>query len=87
MMILEQNYPNPFNPSTLIRYAIPAEGPVSLRVYDVAGREVATLVNEFKPAGAYEVRFASANALASGVYFFRVKAGNFSETKKMILLK
>jgi hypothetical protein len=88
---LEQNFPNPFNPSTIIRYALPAGGPVSLTVYDVAGREVARLVNETQPAGTYEVRFDAAavrrGGLASGVYFYRVQAGSFSESRKMLLVK
>jgi hypothetical protein len=88
---LEQNYPNPFNPATTIRYAIPDQEQVTLKVYDVAGREVATLVNDAKPAGTYEVKFdgrnASGAALSSGVYFYRIKAGAFSETRKFVLLK
>jgi hypothetical protein len=88
---LEQNYPNPFNPSTLIRYAVPADGPVTLRVYDIAGREVATLVNDRQTAGTYEVRFSGQNAsgrsLASGVYFYQIRSGGFTETRKMLLLK
>ena len=89
---LEQTYPNPFNPSTVIRYAIPTEGPVALKVYDISGREVATLVNEHKSAGTYEARFDIGTAtggrnLASGVYFYRLTPGDFSETKKLLLLK
>ncbi|HET6274169.1 MAG TPA: T9SS type A sorting domain-containing protein, partial [Bacteroidota bacterium] len=88
---LEQNYPNPFNPSTVIRYAVPADGSVSLKVYDIAGREVATLVNDHQAAGTYELRFSGQNssgrALASGVYFYQIKSGGFSETRKMLLLK
>jgi len=89
---LGQNYPNPFNPSTVIRYAIPLDGVVSLKVYDITGREVATLVNEAKAAGTYEATFDIAAAthgrgLASGVYLYRVQVGQFSEAKKMILLK
>jgi hypothetical protein len=91
---LEQNYPNPFNPSTKIKYNIPsviASGTtqsqfVSLKVYDVLGNEVATLVNEEKPAGSYEVEFNAAN-LSSGIYFYKLQTGAFVETKKMILLK
>jgi len=86
-----QNYPNPFNPSTIIRYDIPQGGPVSLVVYDITGREVARLVNEVKPAGRYEVRFDAGRArnggIASGVYFYTVRAGTFTQTRKMILLK
>ena len=87
---LEQNYPNPFNPSTVIRYAIPQDGLVTLKVYDITGREVTTLVNEQKSAGTYEARFdakENGKSLASGVYFYRVQAGSFSEAKKMVLLK
>jgi hypothetical protein len=88
---LAQNYPNPFNPSTVIRYSLPADANVSLKVYDIAGREIATLVNDFKRAGTYEARFdagsVSRKALASGVYFYRVVAGSFTETRKMVLLK
>jgi hypothetical protein len=88
---LEQNYPNPFNPSTTIRYAIPSDGPVTLKVYDITGREVITLINEHKHAGTYEARFdannASGRSLASGVYFYQIKAGSFSETRKLVLLK
>ena len=84
--ILSQNYPNPFNPVTSIQYAISSRQFVTLKVYDVLGREVATIVNEEKPAGNYEVKFDGAN-LASGVYFYRLTAGNFVETKKMILLR
>ncbi|MDP2366420.1 MAG: T9SS type A sorting domain-containing protein, partial [Ignavibacteria bacterium] len=86
---LYQNYPNPFNPSTKIRYTIPNGVEVSivqLKVYDVLGNEVATLLNEEKAAGSYEVSFSASN-LASGIYFYRLTAGNFIETKKMILIK
>ena len=84
--ILYQNYPNPFNPSTKIQYAISSRQFVSLRVYDVLGNEIATLVNEEKPAGSYEINF-NASGLTSGMYFYSIKVGNFSETKKMLLLK
>jgi pimeloyl-ACP methyl ester carboxylesterase len=86
---LSQNYPNPFNPSTTIEYQIPNVGTqnfVSLRVYDILGREVATLVNEQKPAGAYNVQW-NAKDLTSGVYFYRLEAGSYNETKKLILLR
>jgi photosystem II stability/assembly factor-like uncharacterized protein len=83
---LEQNYPNPFNPSTNIHYAISNRQLVQLKIYDVLGNEVATLVNEFKSAGNYEVDF-NASKLSSGVYFYKLQAGSFIETKKMILLK
>jgi len=84
---LYQNYPNPFNPTTVVRYNIPAGGLVSLKVYDVLGREVATLVNKFQQAGNYNVEFNYAKQLSSGIYLYRLNAGNFSQTKKMILLK
>ena len=83
---LQQNYPNPFNPSTNIQYAIGSRQFVSLKVYDILGREIATLVNEEKPAGNYELEF-DGTALPSGVYFYQLKAGNFVETKKMILIR
>ena len=83
---LEQNYPNPFNPTTNITYVLPKAENVSLKVYDVLGREVATLVNEVKPAGAYTVPF-NASSLASGVYFYKLQAGSFVQTKKMMLVK
>ena len=85
--VLEQNYPNPFNPSTSIRYSISKTSIVSLKVYDVLGREVATLVNEEKQPGAYEVNF-DASGFSSGIYFYRLRAGgNYSATQKMVLLK
>jgi hypothetical protein len=83
---LEQNYPNPFNPATIINYQIPVEGQVSLKVYDMLGNEVATLVNEMKTAGEHQVEF-NAGAIASGIYFYRLQAGSFVETKRMMLMK
>jgi len=83
---LEQNYPNPFNPSTKISWQSPVSSHQSLKVYDVLGNEVATLVNEEKPAGSYEVDF-DASQLSSGIYFYKLQAGSFFETKKMLLLK
>ena len=80
------NYPNPFNPSTTIKYQIPQLSLVTLKVYDVMGSEVATLVNEEKSAGTYEVEF-NATGLTSGIYFYQLKADSFVETKKMILMK
>ncbi len=83
---LNQNYPNPFNPSTIINFSIPNEGFVTLSVYNSIGQQVATLVNESKPAGTYQVDFI-AEGLTSGIYFYQITSGNFSETKKMMLLK
>ena len=83
---LEQNYPNPFNPSTTITYQLPIASNVSLKVFDMLGREVATLVNERQNAGQYQVRF-DATRLASGMYFYRLQAGGYIETKKMMLVK
>jgi hypothetical protein len=83
---LNQNYPNPFNPSTVISYQLPVYSNVTLKVYDVLGNEVATLVNEEKPAGSYEVNFTT-SSLTSGVYFYQLKSGSYLETKKMILIK
>jgi hypothetical protein len=84
--ILCQNYPNPFNPSTTIKYAIPKQEHVILKVYDMLGKEVALLVNENKESGEYDINF-NASKLASGIYFYRITAGEFTETKKLILLK
>ncbi len=87
---LSQNYPNPFNPSTKISWQAPVSGWQTLKVYDVLGNEVATLVNEYKNAGSYEVEFNEASNIknpASGIYFYRLQAGDYLETKKMILLK
>ncbi len=83
---LEQNYPNPFNPTTTIRYALPQTGVVSLKVYTIAGQEVATLVNGQQNAGLHEIRF-DAGSLASGVYFYRLQAEKFTSTRKLLLLK
>ena len=83
---LEQNYPNPFNPSTIIKYQISEMNFVSLKVYDVLGNEIISLVNEEKPIGSYEVKF-EANDLPSGVYLYQLKAGKFIQSKKMTLLK
>jgi hypothetical protein len=96
--VLLQNYPNPFNPSTVISYQLPVSGNVTLKIYDVLGNEVATLVDEYKPAGIYEVKFQSAvgnRQLASGIYFYQLKVFDpesgsgqvFVQTKKMILIK
>jgi minor extracellular serine protease Vpr len=83
---LLQNYPNPFNPATTVTYSIPTKNHVTIKVYDVLGNEVATLVNAEKPAGNHNVEF-DANNFSSGLYFYRINAGNFNEVKKMMLLK
>jgi hypothetical protein len=83
---LEQNFPNPFNPTTTIKYQIPELSFVTLKVYDVLGSELEILVSENKPVGSYEIEF-NATGLPSGIYFYRLQAGSFVETKKMILLK
>jgi len=98
---LEQNYPNPFNPSTVLRYEIGETRLVTLKVYNILGKEVVTLVNKEQSAGSYMVEFnasalrqssvhrssATANELSSGVYFYKLQSGNFVETKKMLLLR
>jgi hypothetical protein len=83
---LLQNYPNPFNPSTSIKYRIPTDEFVTLKVYDVLGREVATLMNDKQGRGEYNVNF-NASKLSSGIYYYTITAGNYTETKKMMLLK
>ena len=83
---LSQNYPNPFNPSTTIKFRLPKSSEVTLTVFDILGREVSVLVNEKREAGAYEVKFDGSN-LASGVYFYRLQAGDFVETKTMLVLR
>jgi len=83
---LSQNYPNPFNPTTKINFAIPKQGLVTMKIYDVLGREVRTLVNEVKQAGNYTVDF-NAMEFASGVYFYKLTSGDFSDIKRMILVK
>ena len=85
-ILLEQNYPNPFNPATTISYSIPKESQVSLKIYDVMGREVDELVSGRQTAGSYTVDFDAAS-LASGTYFYKLTAGDFISVKKMVLLK
>jgi hypothetical protein len=84
--LLSQNYPNPFNPSTTINYSIPKQSNVLIKVYDVLGKQITTLINKNEPAGNYSVEF-NANKLTSGVYFYMMQAGDFIQTKKSILLK
>ena len=83
---LKQNYPNPFNPSTTISWQSPTSSHQTLKIYDLLGNEVATLVDEFLPTGTYKVSF-DASGLSSGVYFYKLQSGKFVETKKMLLLK
>ena len=84
--LLKQNYPNPFNPSTSIRYSVPRSTIVVIKVYDILGNEIETLVNEEKPIGIYEITWNAEN-LPSGVYFYRLQTDNFVEIKKMVLLR
>ncbi len=87
---LNQNYPNPFNPSTTIKYQLPSDGFVTLKVYDILGREITTLVNEYKQGGSYDVKF-NASELSSGIYFYKItangKSGKYTAINKMQLLK
>jgi polyhydroxybutyrate depolymerase len=83
---LSQNYPNPFNPTTTIKYALPQRSDVVVKIYNVLGKEVKTLIKDEQEAGVYEVEF-NASTLSSGVYFYQLRAGNYVETKKMILIK
>ncbi|MBA4250663.1 MAG: hypothetical protein C0425_10325 [Chlorobiaceae bacterium] len=83
---LYQNYPNPFNPITKVKFTIPNSGIVQIKIYDILGKEIITLLNEYKTTGSYDVEF-NASSLPSGVYFYRMISGNYSETKKMILLR
>ena len=84
--VLQQNYPNPFNPATVISYALPTSGRVTLRIYDLLGKEVAQLVDEDKPAGNYKASF-NASHLASGVYFYKLECGALRAVRKMLLIK
>jgi hypothetical protein len=83
---LGQNYPNPFNPSTTIPYEVPAASDVTITVYDMLGRKVSVLVNGRREAGIYEVRFDGSN-LASGTYFYSLQAGDFMDSKRLLLLR
>ena len=84
--LFSQNYPNPFNPTTAISYELPEANYVSIKVYNLIGKEVAVLVDEQKQAGKYKLQF-DGSGIPSGVYFYRIQAGSYSETKRMILLK
>lgn len=84
--ILEQNYPNPFNPTTVISYSIPKASYVSVKVFDVLGNKITTLVSQDQEIGSYKVNF-DASTLSNGIYFYKISAGKFSSTKKMLLLK
>ena len=83
---LNQNYPNPFNPTTTISWQVPAAGWQTLKIYDVLGKEIATLVNEERPAGSYKMSF-DASDLTSGIYFYKIQIGSYIQVKKMVLLK
>ncbi len=83
---LHQNYPNPFNPVTTIKFDLPNDGLITLEIFDILGRRISTLVEEYKTAGSYEQVF-DASSLASGVYVYKLQAGDFVSSKKMILLK
>ena len=97
-LTLHQNYPNPFNPNTTIKWEMPKAGSVTLKIYDVLGNEVATIINEEFSAGKHEVEFSSHSGegrnlpagrqgLTSGVFFYQIRSGDFIQTKKMILIK
>lgn len=83
---MSQNYPNPFNSVTKIKFSIPKPDIVKINIYDVLGNEIQTLLNDYETTGSYEVEF-DASRLPSGVYFYRIISGNYSETKKMLLLR
>jgi hypothetical protein len=83
---LEQNFPNPFNPSTKIRYSVPQSSSVVVKIFDILGNEIKTLLNEEKSVGSYEITWYAEN-LPSGIYFYIIQAGSFVETKKMVLLR
>ncbi len=85
-ILLQQNYPNPFNPNTVIIYQLPVSSFAKLKVYDILGNEIAILVNERQNAGSYSVEFDASN-YPSGIYYYKLEAGSFSEVRKMIFLK
>jgi len=84
--VLQQNYPNPFNATTIVEFSIPSDNNVEIKVFDFLGREITTILNEFKKEGNHKIRFNEGN-LTSGVYFYTIKSGMYSEMKKMILVK
>lgn len=84
--LLKQNYPNPFNPSTTISYSLPQNGNVEIKLYDVLGNEIATVLNSVKEAGNYDVKF-DASSLASGMYIYTIRVNDYTATKKMLLVK
>jgi hypothetical protein len=84
---LEQNYPNPFNFETHIRYLLPSDGAVSLKVYDILGREIAVLVDKYQRVGYYDILFPGRRNISSGIYFYRLTAAGSTDVKKMILIK
>jgi Secretion system C-terminal sorting domain len=83
---LHQNYPNPFNPITTIKFDLPKDGLITLEIFDILGRRITTLINEYKTAGSYEQLF-DASSLVSGVYVYILRAGDFVTSKKMVLIK
>ena len=83
---LYNNYPNPFNPTTIIRYELPQDGVVTIKIYDILGQEVRTILNEFKQADRYDVNF-NAIRLVSGVYIYRIKVNDYLDSKKMVLIR
>jgi hypothetical protein len=85
-LVLEQNYPNPFNPTTTIEYGIPLKSFVTIKLFDILGREVAVLVNGERQAGAYKIEF-NASRFSSGIYIYQLRSGSLIQTKKMMLLK
>lgn len=84
---LDQNYPNPFNPTTIIRYHLPAQNQVTIKVYNMLGSEIATLVDEIKEAGVHEIEFTNNGQYSSGIYFYTMQTGNFIDTKKFVIVK
>ncbi|MGE5363824.1 MAG: T9SS type A sorting domain-containing protein, partial [Bacteroidota bacterium] len=87
-LIIEQNYPNPFNPSTIISYTLPESGRITLKVFDLLGKEVASLLDEYQEAGDHDIEFNTrVYNIPSGIYFYRLQTGKFIQTRKMLFLK